>query len=126
MTLLRTYLWELIHAVQVRLAAQFGDLLERQFPLPGPYQSLRRRTPTDFAHHLAVHVNYLNRVLKDVAGHTTTALIGERLTQEAKLPLRQTGWSITQIAEGLGFTGTAHFCTFFKRQTLRTPGDFQG
>ena len=139
--LLRTYLWELIHAVQKqqpaglpaaggsaadRLAAQFGDLLERQFPLPGPYQPLRLRTPTDFADQLAVHVNYLNRVLKDVTGHTTTALIGGRLTQEARLLLRQTNWSITQIAEGLGFTDTAHFCTFFKRHTTRTPGDFRG
>ena len=138
--LLRTHLWELIHAVQkqqppgpaapgprapARLAAQFADLLERQFPLPGPYQPLRLRTPTDFAAQLAVHVNYLNRVLKDATGRTTTALIGQRLTQEAQLLLRQTNWTITQIADGLGFTDTAHFCTFFKRQTTRTPGDFR-
>ena len=138
--LLRTHLWELIHAVQKqqpagatatggsaadRLAAQFADLLERQFPLPGPYQPLRLRTPADFADQLAVHVNHLNRVLKEVTGHTTTALIGGRLTQEARLLLRQTNWSITQIAEGLGFTDTAHFCTFFKRQTAHTPGDFR-
>ena len=138
--LLRAYLWELIHVVQQqqptgqplpggsaadRLAAQFGDLLERQFPLPSPQPPLRLRTPADFADRLAVHVNYLNRALKDATGHTTTALIGGRLTQEAKILLRQTGWSITQIAEGLGFTDTAHFCTFFKRQTARTPGDFR-
>jgi len=139
--LLRTYLWELIHAVQQqqpagpavagsraadRLAARFADLLERQFPLPGPYQPPRLRTPADFADQLAVHVNYLNRVLRDVTGHTTTALIGERLTREAQLLLRQTNWSIAQIAEGLGFADTAHFCTFFKRQTTRTPGDCRG
>jgi len=138
--LLRAYLWELIHVVQQqqqpsaaspggsaadRLAAQFGDLLEQQFPLQSPQQPLRLRTPTDFADQLAVHVNYLNRALKDATGHTTTALIGGRLAQEAKILLRQTGWSITQIAEGLGFTDTAHFCTFFKRQTTRTPGDFR-
>ena len=138
--LLRAHLWELIHVVQQqqptslpvlggsaadRLAAQFGDLLERQFPLPGPQQPLRLRTPADFADQLAVHVNYLNRALRDATGHTTSALIGGRLAQEAKILLRQTGWSITQIAEGLGFTDTAHFCTFFKRQTGRTPGDFR-
>ena len=138
--LLRSYLWELIHLVQKmqpapsvvpagsaaeRLAAQFGDLLERQFPLQSPGQSLRLRTPADFADQLAVHVNYLNRMLKDATGHTTRALLAGRLTQEAKILLRQTTWSITQIAEGLGFTDTAHFCTFFKRQTQHTPGEFR-
>jgi AraC-like DNA-binding protein len=93
--------------------------------LPGPGQPLRLRTPTDFADQLAVHVNYLNRVLKEVTGHTTSALLAGRLTQEAKILLRQTTWSITQIAEGLGFTDTAHFCTFFKRQTRHTPGEFR-
>lgn len=138
--LLRAHLWRLIHLVQKlqpaptpaagggaadRLTAQFGDLLERQFPLQSPRQPLRLRTPTDFADQLAVHVNSLNRALKDTTGHTTTALIGGRLVQEAKVLLRQTGWSITQIAEGLGFTDAAHFCAFFKRQTTRTPGDFR-
>lgn len=139
--LLRAYLWELIHEVQKqqptprpapggsaadRLAAQFGDLLERQFPLQSPRQPLRLRTPSDFADQLAVHVNYLNRALRDVTGHTTTALIRGRLAQEARILLRQTSWSITQIAEGLGFTDAAHFCTFFKQQTARTPGEFRG
>ena len=86
---------------------------------------MRLRTPTDFADQLAVHVNSLNRALKDATGFTTTALIRRRLTQEAKILLRQTSWSITQITEGLGFTDTAHCCTFFKQQTTRTPGDFR-
>ena len=138
--LLRTYLWELIHLVQKlqpapapvpthtaadRLAACFGDLLERQFPLESPQQQLRLRTPTDFAAHLAVHVNHLNRVLKDTTGHTTTELVGGRLTQEAKILLKQTNWTISEIADSLGFTDVAHFCTFFKRQTTLTPGDFR-
>jgi AraC family transcriptional activator of pobA len=135
--LLCTYLCELIHVVQqqqpagtlaaggsatARLAAKFRNLLERQFSLPGPGQRLR--APTYFADKLAVHVNTLNWALKEATGYTTTVLIAKRLTQEAKL-LRQTSWSITQIAEGLGFTDTAHFCTFFKWQTTRTPGSFR-
>ena len=139
--LLRTYLWELIHLVQKlqpttapaptrtaadRLAALFGELLERQFPLASPQQQLRLRTPTDYADELAVHVNHLNRVLKDTTGHTTTALIGGRLTQEAKILLKQTNWNISEIADSLGFADVAHFCTFFKRHTTLTPGDFRG
>jgi AraC-like DNA-binding protein len=138
--LLRTYLWELIHLVQKlqpapaplathsaadRVATQFAELLERQFPRPGPHPPLRLRTAADYADQLAVHVNHLNRVLKETTGHTTTALLSRRLTQEAKLLLKQTTWSISEIADSLGFADVAHFCTFFKRHATHTPGDFR-
>jgi AraC-like DNA-binding protein len=138
--LLRTYLWELIHLVQKlqpapaplathsaagRVAAHFTELLERQFPRLSPQPPLRLRTATDYADQLAVHVNHLNRVLKETTGHTTTALISSRLTQEAKLLLKQTSWSISDIADSLGFADVAHFCTFFKRHAGQTPGDFR-
>jgi AraC family transcriptional activator of pobA len=138
--LLRTYLWELIHLVQKlqpaptrlathnaaeRVAAQFTELLEQQFPRQSPQPPLRLRTATDYAHQLAVHVNHLNKVLKEMTGHTTTALISQRLTQEGKLLLKQTAWSISEIADSLGFADVAHFCTFFKRHAGQTPGDFR-
>ncbi|MGI4883481.1 MAG: helix-turn-helix domain-containing protein [Janthinobacterium lividum] len=138
--LLRTYLWELIHLVQKlqpvpaplathsaaeRVAAQFTELLEQQFPRPSPQPPLRLRTATDYADQLAVHVNHLNRVLKETTGHTTTALLSSRLTQEAKRLLKQTSWSVSEIADGLGFADVAHFCTFFKRHASQTPGDFR-
>jgi AraC family transcriptional activator of pobA len=139
--LLRAYLLEMIHYVQklqpasvpapartaaARLAAQFADLLERQFPLESPQQRLGLRTATDYAAQLAVHVNHLNRVLKDMTGHTTTALISGRVAQEAKILLKQTNWTISEIADSLGFADAAHFCNFFKRQVSLTPGEFRG
>ena len=138
--LLRAYLWELIHLVQklqpapplaptlpasTRLTARFIDLLERQFPLESPQQPLRLRTATDYADQLAVHVNHLNKVLKETTSLTTTALIGHRIAQEAKILLKQTSWTVSEIADTLGFADVAHFCTFFKRQTSLTPGDFR-
>ncbi|MBX0289107.1 helix-turn-helix transcriptional regulator [Hymenobacter sp. HSC-4F20] len=139
--LLRTYLWELIHRGQklqpvpaqapahnaaARVTALFGELLERQFPLATPQQQLRLRTAKEYADQMAVHVNHLNRVLKETTGHTTTALISNRVAQEAKLLLKQTNWTVSEIADSLGFTDVAHLCNFFKRQTTLTPGDFRG
>lgn len=139
--LLRAYLLELLHEVQrlqpaaaqppahsaaARLAGLFADLLERQFPLETPQQQLRLRTAADYAGQLHVHVNHLNRVLKESTGLTTTALIGSRVTQEARMLLKQTSWTVSEIAVSLGFTDVAHFCNFFKRQTSLTPGDFRG
>lgn len=138
--LLRTYLWELIHLVQKlqpapaplathsaaeRVATHFTELLARQFPRLSPQPPLRLRTATDYATQLAVHVNHLNRVLKDTTGHTTTALLSSRLTQEAKRLLKQTAWTVSEIADSLGFADVAHFCTFFKRHAGQTPGDFR-
>ncbi|MFD2718501.1 helix-turn-helix domain-containing protein [Hymenobacter monticola] len=138
--LLRTYLWELIHLVQKlqpvpsplathsaaeRVATQFAELLERQFPRQSPQPPLRLRTAADYADQLAVHVNHLNRVLKETTSHTTTALISRRLAQEARLLLKQTTWSVSEVADGLGFADVAHFCTFFKRHTRQTPGEFR-
>ncbi|TPG66388.1 helix-turn-helix domain-containing protein [Hymenobacter nivis] len=138
--LLRAYLLELIHLGQklqpapvlapahsagARLAALFADLLERQFPLETPQQQLGLRTATDYAGHLAVHVNHLNRVLKETTGHTTTALISGRVAQEAKMLLKQTNWTASEIASSLGFADVAHFCNFFKRQTGLVPGAFR-
>ncbi|TDN37080.1 AraC family transcriptional regulator [Hymenobacter sp. UV11] len=135
--LLRAYLVELIHFGQKlqpapaqapthnaaeRVTSLFANLLERQFPLVTPEQTLRLRTATDFADRLAVHVNHLNKVLKETTGHTTTALIGHRVVQEAKLLLKQTTWSVSEIADSLGFTDVAHFCKFFKRHTGLAPG----
>ncbi len=138
--LLRTYLLELIHAGQklqpalataiphnasARVTAQFTELLERQFPLETPHQPLRLRTANDYAGQLAVHVNHLNRVLKETTGHTTTALIGSRVAQEARILLKQTNWTVSEIADSLGFANVAHFCSFFKRQTALTPSTFR-
>ena len=138
--LLRAYLLELIYLAQkllpppiaspappaaARLVARFTELLERQFPLAAPGQQVGRRTARDFAEALAVHVNHLNRVLKEATGHTTTVLIAARLGQEARQLLKHTTWTVSEIADGLGFTDVAHFCHFFKRQTGRVPGDYR-
>jgi AraC family transcriptional activator of pobA len=138
--LLRAYLLELIYYGQKlrpdlvplpaptaagRLAAQFAELLERQFPLAAPRQQLALRTARDYADALAVHVNHLNRVLKEATGHTTTALLADRVAQEARQLLKQSSWTVAEIADSLGFTDTAHFCHFFKRQTGVAPGDYR-
>jgi AraC family transcriptional activator of pobA len=135
--LLRAYLLELIHVGQklqpapvlaaphtasARVTVLFTELLERQFPLATPQQQLRLRTAKDYAHQLALHVNHLNRVLKETTGHTTTELIGSRVAQEAKILLKQTNWTVSEIADSLGFADVAHFCNFFKRQTGVVPG----
>ncbi|WP_426492373.1 helix-turn-helix domain-containing protein [Hymenobacter sp. 102] len=138
--LLRAYVLELLHLGQkrqpattlhpsysaaARLSSRFVELLERQFPLTTSQQRVPLRTAKDFAAHLAVHVNHLNKVLKDSTGRTTTDLIGGRLAQEAKVLLRQTDWTLWEIADSLGFVDVAHFSHFFRRYAAISPGAFR-
>jgi len=108
-----------------RISALFIELLERQFPLESIHQRLDLRTAKDYADRLAVHVNHLNKVLKDVTGNTTKHLISNRVTQEAKILLKHTDWNIAEIAYVLGFDDLAQFSNFFKKQTTFTPTSFR-
>ncbi len=137
---LRAYLIELFHCGQRlqpdlklysrhkaadRIASLFVELLERQFPIESPEQRLALRAPGDYADRLAVHVNHLNKTLKDATGQTTTELIARRVFQESKILLTHTDWSVSQVADSLGFAEVAHFSGFFKRRASVSPAGFR-
>ncbi len=108
-----------------RITHSFMDLLERQFPIERSSDLLKLRNPNDFAAQLAVHVNYLNRAVKDVTGKPTSVHIAERVAAEAKALLRHTDWSVAEIAYALGFEYPTYFNNHFKRVTGTTPKTFR-
>ncbi len=109
----------------VLLTAQFMEMLERQFPIDSSDQSLALKKPSDFAEKLAIHVNHLNRSIKEVTGRSTTEIISSRLANEAKALLRHTDNSVAEIAYTLGFEHPSNFNNFFKKQTQLTPKSFR-
>jgi AraC-like DNA-binding protein len=86
---------------------------------------LRLRTAKEYADQLAVHVNHLNKILKEETGRTTTEFISGRMAQEAQVLLKKNSWTMAQITDSLGFTDVAHFSHFFKRQTFYSPAAFR-
>lgn len=104
-----------------RIAHLFTELLERQFPVENTREPLKLRTAQDFAGELSVHVNYLNRAVKEVTGKPTSVHIADRITAEAKALLLYTDWSVADIAYGLGFEYPTYFNNYFKRVTGTTP-----
>lgn len=138
--LLRNYVMEIVHAAnklqptetlyqhtnaQARITSVFTELLERQFPIESPEQRIELRSAKDYADQLAVHVNHLNRAIRETTGKTTTTHIAERLAAEAKALLKHTNWNISEISYSLGFEEPAHFNHFFKKQTATTPSAFR-
>lgn len=108
-----------------RITSVFTELLERQFPIESASQRFKLRSPKLIAERLSIHVNYLNRAIKKTTGRTTTDLIFERLTAEAKVLLKYSNWNIAEISYVLGFEDQAHFNNFFKKQTMMSPSAFR-
>ncbi|MBZ4189964.1 helix-turn-helix domain-containing protein [Niabella beijingensis] len=105
----------------VRITNLFLDLLERQFPIDAPDLVVQLRSPKSFAHQLSVHVNHLNRSVREVTGKTTTGHISDRILKEAVALLRHSDWNISEIAYSLGFEYPAHFTSFYKKKTGQSP-----
>ncbi len=108
-----------------RITHLFMDLLERQFPIERTDEPLKLRTAQDFATGLSVHVNYLNRSIKEITGKPTSVHIAERITAEAKALLQYADWSVADIAYALGFEYPTYFNNYFKRVTGTNPKSFR-
>jgi AraC-like DNA-binding protein len=108
-------------SASLRITTLFLELLERQFPVENHYSPLMLKTAGDYADRLSIHVNYLNRSVKEVTGQSTTAHIGRRVTAEAITLLQHTDWPTAHIAYALGFEYTNYFNKFFKKMTGKVP-----
>lgn len=139
--LLRNLLMEVVHEAQKmqpfsgalsivsnaseRITALFADLLERQFPLELSHQVIKLNSPAAFAVLLNIHVNHLNKALKEITGQTTSQLINDRILQEARVLLKCTNWTIAEIAFSLGFEEPNHFSSFFKSRAKITATKYR-
>lgn len=108
-----------------RISSVFLELLERQFPIETNDRILKLKSPQDYAAALSVHVNYLNRAVKNVTGKSTSTHISERIIGEAKALLQHTDWNIADIAYALGFEYPSYFNNYFKKATSTNPKNFR-
>jgi AraC family transcriptional regulator, transcriptional activator of pobA len=108
-----------------RISAIFLELLERQFPVEDDHPKIGLRSASEFAEQLNVHVNHLNRALKETTGKSTSQIIADRLLQESKILLRHSQWNVGEIAYALGFNEVTHFNNFFKKHVDTSPLKFR-
>ena len=108
-----------------RIASLFLELLDRQFPVD-LQRTLALRTPNQYAEQLSIHVNHLNRAVRDATGKTTTEHLNERIIGEAKALIMHTDWNVAEISYSLGYEYPTYFNNFFKKQTGATPTSLRG
>ena len=108
-----------------RITSLFLELLESQFPIRNTIEGIKLRNASDYARQMAVHVNHLNKSVKEITQRTTSDMIKARLLKEAKIMLSHSTWSIVEIAYSLGFDGSSHFSSFFKKQLQMSPSQYR-
>lgn len=109
----------------LRITTQFMETLEGQFPIENLHEPLQLKTAQDYADRLSIHVNSLNRAVKEITGKPTTTHIAERITAEAKSLLQYTDWSVADIAYALGFEYPNYFSNFFRKTTGNIPKSYR-
>jgi AraC-like DNA-binding protein len=108
-----------------KITNQFLELLERQFPIEDSGASIRLRSASDFAGQLSIHVNHLNKALRETINKPTSVVVQERILVEAKILLKHSVKDISEIAFALGFKENTHFNNFFKKNTGISPSRFR-
>ncbi len=91
----------------------FEDLVEHH------YKTLKY--PSEYASKLHITEKHLNRITRSCVNKTSSQLIAERVTLEAKRLLLSSKLNITEISDELGFSDPSYFIRFFKKQEGITP-----
>lgn len=83
------------------------------------------KTVKEFAEYLGVTPNHLNKCVKQTTGKTAHKLIEDMRVLEAKVLLKQTDFSIGEIAFKIGKSDPSDFARFFKSQTGISPNQYR-
>ena len=73
---------------------------------------------------LGVSASYLSRKFKEITGQTFLDFLNKYRVQQAILMLNTRQYRISEISEATGFTDYKHFCSVFKKYTLKSPTKF--
>ena len=82
-------------------------------------------TVEDLADTFHLHPNYFIKYFKKYTGASPIQYINKARIEKAKLLLKSTGLSITEISDKTGFGDIYHFSKSFKSYTGYSPSDFR-
>ncbi|MBN8826845.1 MULTISPECIES: AraC family transcriptional regulator [unclassified Spirosoma] len=80
---------------------------------------------TDYASMMAITPDHLNKCVKSTVGKTAQELLSDRIILEAKVLLKQTVLSVSEIAFKFSETNPSDFARFFKARTGLTPKEYR-
>lgn len=84
------------------------------------------RTPDFYASRLCISPKHLARVIRNVTGKVPSYWIADFTVREAKMFLRSSSLTVTEISEQLNFSNSSFFARYFKRAAGVSPGEYRG
>lgn len=144
-------IWEVLHkpsfsmqTVEYLLSALMNDLAHLHQQSAGQQRTLthaeqqmqqftdlvaehgaRERNVGFYAEQMHLSPNHLSALVRKQTGRSVMQWINERTVLQAKVLLRHTDRTISDIAFELNFTETTLFSRFFRRETGLTPKDYR-
>ena len=73
---------------------------------------------------LGVSASYLSRKFKEITGQTFLDFLNKYRVQQAIVMLNTRQYRVSEISDACGFTDYKHFCSVFKKYTLKSPTKF--
>ena len=102
---------------RAQIANRFKLLAENKF--------IEKRTVNEYAEMLHVTAKYLSDAVNETFGRSPLQIIHDLLLLEAKVQLRSSDQSISEIAYSLKFEDQSHFTHFIKKRTGLSPSAFR-
>jgi len=99
------------------LTRQFKILVEKNF--------INMRRVDEYANLMHISSKHLEKTVRETLGITPKKFISNIVLAEAKILLKQTEKTISEIAHDLKFEDQSYFSRFFKKHTLITPQEYR-
>ncbi|MFD2823385.1 helix-turn-helix domain-containing protein [Lacinutrix iliipiscaria] len=127
---IKALFWQNYHPLeegsnQSRIVKAFKENLEKHYTDLAKNKVDKIFQPQDYANLQQLNSSYFSQVIKSKTGKSPSSWINERTTSYAKSLLKNTSKSIKEITYKLGFSETAHFSNFFKKQTRFSPSTYR-
>lgn len=105
-------------------ATHIEELTDGFFRLLHEHFRTQRETAF-YASRLCISPKYLSRIIRQITGHVPSYWIADFTVREAKMLLKSTTLSITQLSEKLNFPNSSFFARYFKRYAQMAPQEYR-
>jgi AraC family transcriptional activator of pobA len=130
-SILRTYLIALFTELKpfveksITVSTNAATAITEQYKKALSEHIYQKQKITDYAELLSISPNHLNKCVKKAMGKSAHDVLNDMLLLEAKVLLKQTNLTVSEIAYKIGKNEISDFARFFKSLTNMKPSEYR-